>query len=103
MSAIVKGKARLRQLAAERDALQLALAERDACGETKAQKSEYVPVDRHSFDPKFYLAYYPDVAKTGMDPLEHYEWIGRRLGRAPNALRLKKKSRSAAGFWQIHR
>ena len=97
------GKARLRRVAAERDALQLALAEREAHGATKAAIGDHLPADRNAFDAKFYLEYYPDVTKTGMDPLEHYEWIGRRLGRAPNAHRLKKKSRSAAGFWRIHR
>lgn len=103
MFSTLKGKARLRQVAAERDALQLALAEREAYGDTKAAIGDHSTVDRNTFDAKFYVQNYPDVAKTGMDPLEHYEWIGRRLGRAPNALRLKKKSRSAAGFWQIHR
>lgn len=103
MSAPVNKTLRIRQLAAERDALQLALVEREAYGDTGAENTQLGPVDRHGFDPRFYLDYYLDVAKTGMDPLEHYEWIGRRLGRAPNALRLKKKSRSAAGFWLIHR
>jgi glycosyltransferase involved in cell wall biosynthesis len=35
----------------------------------------------NSFDAAWYLSEYPDVAMTGMDPLEHYEWIGRQLGR----------------------
>lgn len=104
MTGLANGKARLRKLAAERDALQLALAERAACGQAEPDggQASRRTVDRNGFDAAFYLEYYPDVAKSGMDPLEHYEWLGRRLGRAPNALRLKKKSRSAAGFWLTH-
>ncbi len=33
------------------------------------------------FDPSWYLAEYPDVARTGLDPAVHYLWIGKRLGR----------------------
>lgn len=33
------------------------------------------------FDPLWYLERYPDVAKSGLDPREHYLWLGRRLGR----------------------
>lgn len=33
------------------------------------------------FDASWYLAQYPDVAKLGMRPLDHYRWIGARLGR----------------------
>ncbi|WP_088183222.1 glycosyltransferase [Sphingobium sp. Z007] len=29
-----------------------------------------------------YLKQYPDVAALGMDPLEHFQWIGKRLGRS---------------------
>jgi glycosyltransferase involved in cell wall biosynthesis len=41
-----------------------------------------------NFDPQWYLKRYPDVAKSGLEPLAHYRWIGRRLGRfgAPPAL-----------------
>lgn len=39
----------------------------------------------------WYLAAYPDVAMLGMDPQEHYAWIGRELGRAPNGRSKKKK------------
>lgn len=35
------------------------------------------------FDPDRYLRAYPDVARLGMDPGEHYRWIGRGLGRDP--------------------
>jgi hypothetical protein len=33
------------------------------------------------FDPVWYAAEYPDVAMLGMDPAQHYHWIGRKLGR----------------------
>lgn len=36
------------------------------------------------FDPSWYRSYYTDVDTVGMDPLAHYHWIGRELGRAPN-------------------
>ena len=34
------------------------------------------------FDPATYLAANPDVAASGMDPLDHYEQYGKREGRA---------------------
>lgn len=36
------------------------------------------------FDAKWYLEQYPDVKALGMDPFEHYLWLGRRLGRSPS-------------------
>lgn len=33
------------------------------------------------FDAAWYLAEYPDVGMTGIEPLAHYLWIGRKLGR----------------------
>lgn len=33
------------------------------------------------FDAEWYLKRYPDVNKSGLDPREHYLWLGRRLGR----------------------
>lgn len=35
-------------------------------------------------DEKWYLEQYPDVALLGMDPVEHYLWIGQRLNRRPS-------------------
>ncbi|ABV95594.1 glycosyl transferase group 1 domain protein (plasmid) [Dinoroseobacter shibae DFL 12 = DSM 16493] len=35
------------------------------------------------FDPAWYLETYPDVAQLGMDPLEHFLWLGARLNRSP--------------------
>lgn len=37
------------------------------------------------FDAKWYLRQYPDVARAGCDPLEHYMAFGRAEGRAPHA------------------
>lgn len=37
------------------------------------------------FDSDYYLAQYPDVAALGMDPVEHYLWLGARLKRNPSA------------------
>lgn len=37
------------------------------------------------FDEKWYLEQYPDVKMLAMDPVEHYLWIGRRLGRRGSA------------------
>ena len=33
------------------------------------------------FDPVWYAAEYPDVGILGMDPAQHFHWIGRKLGR----------------------
>ena len=35
------------------------------------------------FDAAWYLASYPDVVELGLDPLDHYLWLGRRIGRNP--------------------
>ena len=35
------------------------------------------------FDAAWYLDRYTDVAEIGMDPLDHYIWLGHRLGRNP--------------------
>ena len=37
-----------------------------------------------AFDSDWYRSHYADVDMLGMDPLKHYLWIGKRLGRAPN-------------------
>ena len=37
------------------------------------------------FDPAWYLAEYPDVASSGLDPLRHFLSRGRREGRNPSA------------------
>ena len=35
------------------------------------------------FDPQWYCNAYPDVAASGLDPAEHFLWIGATLGRSP--------------------
>lgn len=37
------------------------------------------------FDENWYAAAYPDVGLSGIDPAEHYLWIGARLNRRPSA------------------
>jgi hypothetical protein len=41
--------------------------------------------DPYGFDPNFYLAQRPDVAKAKMDPLQHYLQYGKAEGTARNA------------------
>jgi lipopolysaccharide biosynthesis protein len=36
------------------------------------------------FDEQWYIRTYPDVAILGIDPIEHYLWLGSRLGRDPS-------------------
>lgn len=36
------------------------------------------------FDAAWYLERYRDVALLGVDPVEHYLWIGHRMGRSPS-------------------
>ena len=36
------------------------------------------------FDPAWYLSEYPDIAASGLDPLQHYVAFGAREGRNPN-------------------
>lgn len=38
------------------------------------------------FDPAFYLDTYPDVARAGVDPVDHYLWSGATEGRRPHPL-----------------
>src|SRR5262249_47079815 len=37
------------------------------------------------FDERYYLSHYPDVALSGLSPLEHYVKIGSHQGQKPNA------------------
>ncbi len=43
------------------------------------------------FDEKWYVENYPDVGKLKMDPVEHFLWIGGRMGRNPS-LRFSTKA-----------
>ena len=104
-------KSTIRQLTAERDALQLSVLELTAELKRISGKPDAVgnagdadAFSKAKFDPDWYLEYYEDVAQLGMDPLDHYNWIGQRLGRAPNKKALKKNAaKSLAGFWQTLR
>ena len=62
----------------------------DASQIEQLKNSEY-------FDEGWYLERYPDVRKLGMDPAEHFLWLGQKIGRHPsstmtNAEYLKKIS-----------
>ena len=39
-----------------------------------------------AFDEDWYVDQYPDVRMLGMDPLEHYLWVGAKIGRRPSPL-----------------
>ncbi len=49
------------------------------------------------FDPVYYLGKYPDVAKAGIDPLQHYNLYGRKEGRFSSAAE-EAKHPSVEGF-----
>lgn len=40
--------------------------------------------ERSNFDEDWYLNEYPDVAQSGLDPIFHFLWLGRKLGRRLN-------------------
>jgi hypothetical protein len=42
------------------------------------------PSDQDGVDVEWYLRAYPDVRALGMGAQEHFDWIGKKLGRAPN-------------------
>ncbi|AXV15129.1 hypothetical protein CYG48_05090 [Neorhizobium sp. SOG26] len=49
------------------------------------------------FDEQWYLGRYLDVAILGMDPVEHYLWLGGRLGRDPSL------SFSTLGYLELYK
>lgn len=67
------------------------LSERTILGHSSSllQQLDAMP---ESFDADWYVAAYPDVAMLGMNPAEHFAWIGRALGRSPNGSGQKKTS-----------
>lgn len=98
---IAELKRMVRELSAERDALQLQVAElslelRDKGGTLPDPDATSAQL----FDERWYREQYPDVDQLGMDAREHYDWVGRRLGRAPNARATKKKVGDRAGYWR---
>jgi GT2 family glycosyltransferase len=60
------------------------MAVRSAGGRGKPEASPIAEQLRPLFDPAFYLAEYPDLANTRLDPLEHYALYGLNDGRNPN-------------------
>lgn len=40
-----------------------------------------------AFDGDWYVSAYPDVLASGMDPAEHFLWLGAKLGRSPHSPR----------------
>ena len=52
----------------------------------RSSNSRNVEIIRSSalFDEQWYLEAYPDVKMLGMNPIQHYLWIGWRLGRNPS-------------------
>jgi len=52
--------------------------------------------DSTLFDAKYYLEQYPDVKMLGMDPLDHYLWIGATIGRNPS------KDFSTSSYLSLH-
>jgi glycosyltransferase involved in cell wall biosynthesis len=59
-----------------------------------------VLVDSDFFDADWYLSRYPDVALSGMNPAEHYQWLGRRLGRSPGPA-IRPVSKADVGHRQV--
>src|SRR5258708_29348649 len=57
----------------------------DAVAEEAAQRHRERGLAATEVDAAFYLEASPDVAKTGVDPPDHFLASGRREGRAPNA------------------
>lgn len=57
------------------------------------------------FDPEWYCATYPDVCLSGVDPAEHFLWIGSKLGRSPVPPPVSSQSdkveRSSGGSWAL--
>src|SRR5690349_14801762 len=50
------------------------------------------------FDSAWYSSAYPDVQSLGMDPAEHYLWIGRRMGRASGPDRIGARDEKHASL-----
>ena len=57
----------------------------DQSGFPDGESRDDVPVWPGRVDAAWYRLHYPDVARTGTDPLDHFIRHGRREGRKPNA------------------
>lgn len=49
----------------------------------KAERSSLRDQEMHNFDAQWYLNNYKDVELSGMDPYQHYQKIGKLIGRHP--------------------
>ncbi|WP_156992269.1 HAD family hydrolase [Paraburkholderia oxyphila] len=80
--------ARLRFIAARRKGIAESLARVSAVDNILPRQSQNVsPAGLEShFDGKWYIAEYPEVVASGMDPLQHYLAHGWREGKNPNPL-----------------
>ena len=50
------------------------------------------------FDESWYLEKYPDVKELGMDPAEHFLWIGVKIGRRPSSTMSNEQYQSIASI-----
>ena len=55
------------------------------------------------FDPIWYLDTYPDVFLMDMAPIDHYDWIGKSLGRTPNGRAVAYQSPHMDGQFSNHK
>lgn len=67
----------------------LAIAANAIVDNPRGQLTHTAEFNGDALDAKWYAQYYRDVGLLGLDAATHFEWIGRRLGRAPNAATLK--------------
>lgn len=51
---------------------------------TPQESNPTISTREHQFDERWYLSTYPDVAKSGLPPREHFEKIGRLINRKPH-------------------
>jgi glycosyltransferase involved in cell wall biosynthesis len=70
--------------AREEQALESALRAASEAAYRATPEGVSTATSRGAVDAKWYLAQYPDVAASGMDPVEHYELFGRHEGRDPS-------------------
>ncbi len=67
------------------------------------ESSADITADEDDFDARWYLAQYPDVAASKIDPYAHYAANGKKEGRLPRAPRVPKPVVDAApraGWWE---
>lgn len=57
---------------------------RSLLGTRKAKTAVVFPAQDPAFDPDWYLQAYPDVARAGVDPWQHYLLHGKAEGRQPS-------------------